>query len=45
MTLFFGTRPGKTEIKKLPNVACPHCAQTETLTVSKSSNWVHLFWI
>ncbi|QLG44416.1 zinc-ribbon domain-containing protein [Costertonia aggregata] len=45
MILFFGTRPGKTEIKKLPNVACPYCDLKGTLTASKSSNWFHLFWI
>jgi uncharacterized Zn-finger protein len=45
MIFFFGTRPGKTELKKLPNVACPYCSQFDTLTVSKSVNWFHLFWI
>lgn len=45
MILFFGTRPGKTEVKALDAVACPHCEQTSTLTVSRTSNWFHLFWI
>ncbi|WP_273567872.1 zinc-ribbon domain-containing protein [Maribacter halichondriae] len=45
MILFLGTRPGKTEIKQLQNVNCPFCAQSGTLTVSKTSNWFHLFWI
>ncbi|SHJ47163.1 zinc-ribbon domain-containing protein [Pseudozobellia thermophila] len=45
MILFFGTRPGKTEIKQLTGVACPYCEQVGTISVSKSSNWFHLFWI
>ena len=45
MIFFFGTRPGKTEIKNLANVACPYCEQSGTLTVSKTSNWFHFFWI
>jgi hypothetical protein len=45
MILFFGTRPGKSTVKKLPNVSCPFCRQTGTLTVSQTANYVHLFWI
>ncbi|MEO9891587.1 zinc-ribbon domain-containing protein [Aurantibacter sp.] len=45
MIFFFGTRPGKTEIKKLATVSCSHCEQIGTLTLSKSSNWFHFFWI
>ena len=45
MILFFGTRPGKTEIQQLPHVLCPYCEQTGTLTISRTSNWFHLFWI
>ncbi len=45
MILFLGTRPGKTEIGQLDDIACPHCEQTNTLTISKTSNWFHLFWI
>ncbi|MFS4449139.1 zinc-ribbon domain-containing protein [Maribacter sp. 2307UL18-2] len=45
MILFFGTRPGKTEIKSLHGVKCPYCAQPDTLTLSQTSNWFHLFWI
>ncbi|WP_282162562.1 zinc-ribbon domain-containing protein [Ulvibacterium marinum] len=45
MILFFGTRPGKTKLKSLPGVRCPHCVQTGTLTVSIASNYFHLFWI
>ena len=45
MILFLGTRPGKTEIKKLSGVACTYCNQKNTLTVSTSSNYFHLFWI
>ncbi len=45
MIFFFGTRPGKTEIKSLDLVACPHCEQKGTLTLSKTSNWFHFFWI
>ena len=45
MILFFGTRPGKTEIKKLPGATCPHCDQKDTLTASISSNFFHVFWI
>lgn len=45
MILFFGTRPGKTELKQLMGVSCLYCEQIGTLTVSKTSNWFHLFWI
>lgn len=45
MILFFGTRPGKTENKALGSIGCPFCEQIGTLTVSKTSNWFHLFWI
>lgn len=45
MILFFGTRPGKTEIVQMHGVACPFCEQKDTLTISKISNWFHLFWI
>lgn len=45
MILFFGTRPGKTEIKRLQYVSCPFCNQTGTLTVSMASNYFHLFWL
>jgi phage terminase large subunit GpA-like protein len=45
MILFFGTRPGKTEIKKLSGVTCPHCDQKNTLTASTSASYFHLFWI
>jgi DNA-directed RNA polymerase subunit RPC12/RpoP len=45
MILFFGTRPGKTEIKTLEKIRCPYCEQVGTLTVSKTSNWFHFFWI
>lgn len=45
MILFFGTRPGKTEITTLVNVSCPYCNQRDTLQVSMTSNWFHLFWI
>ncbi|WP_425234307.1 zinc-ribbon domain-containing protein [Ulvibacterium sp.] len=45
MILFFGTRPGKTEIKRLPSVRCPYCNKVGTLTVSIASNYFHLFWI
>ncbi|MGI9552553.1 MAG: zinc-ribbon domain-containing protein [Aurantibacter sp.] len=45
MIFFFGTRPGKTEIKTLAGAPCPYCEQTGTLTASKTSNWFHFFWI
>lgn len=45
MILFFGTRPGKTEIKKLPGVTCPHCNQKTTLNASTSASYFHMFWI
>lgn len=45
MIFFFGTRPGKTEIKSLDSGACSHCEQEGTLTASKTSNWFHFFWI
>ena len=45
MIFFFGTRPGKTEIKLLDDIVCPYCEQTGTLTVSRTRNWFHFFWI
>lgn len=45
MILFFGTRPGKTQIAELPNIKCSHCEQEGTLTISTTSTWFHLFWI
>ncbi len=45
MIFFFGTRSGKTETKKLEDVSCPHCEQSNTLTASKTSNYIHIFWI
>ena len=45
MIFFFGTRPGKIEIKQLQNVVCPYCEQEGALTASKTSNWFHFFWI
>ncbi|MCB0373084.1 MAG: zinc-ribbon domain-containing protein [Muricauda sp.] len=45
MILFFGTRPGKREIKALKNVTCPHCHQRDTLTAVSQPNYAHLFWI
>jgi len=44
MILFFGTRPGKSTIKKLQHVSCPFCEQRGTLTVSLTTNYAHLFW-
>ncbi|HEA23012.1 MAG TPA: zinc-ribbon domain-containing protein [Pricia antarctica] len=45
MILFFGTRPGKAENIHLDDVPCPFCGQIDTLTLSRTSNWFHLFWI
>lgn len=45
MILFFGTRPGKSTLRKLQYVSCPFCGQRGTLTVSQTSNYAHLFWI
>ncbi|MBQ4916060.1 zinc-ribbon domain-containing protein [Maribacter sp. MMG018] len=45
MILFFGTRPGKPEIRQLTNTPCPYCHQLGTLSLSISSNYFHLFWI
>lgn len=45
MILFFGTRPGKSKIEDLPNITCPHCQQTGSLTAYITSNYFHLFWI
>ena len=45
MILFFGTRPGKTTLKNLPDTSCPFCEQRGTLTVSQTTNYAHLFWI
>lgn len=45
MILFFGTRPGKTKITAIQNVTCPHCEQTNTLSLIATPNYFHLFWI
>ncbi|AYN66871.1 zinc-ribbon domain-containing protein [Euzebyella marina] len=45
MILFFGTRSGKTRSHSLPHTFCPYCEQQGTLTVYKTSNWFHIFWI
>jgi len=45
MIFFFGTRPGKLMLKNLEHVNCPYCEQIGTLSVSKTSNWFHFFWI
>ncbi len=45
MIFFFGTRPGETQSKYLPNIACDHCQQTGTLTVHQTPNFIHFFWI
>ncbi len=45
MILFFGTRPGKQQTRTLPNVSCPYCSQTGTLTTISQPNYFHLFWI
>jgi len=45
MILFFGTRQGKTNTKKLKDISCPHCHQVNTLSVAETSNYFHLFWI
>lgn len=45
MILFFGTKPGKKEIKALRSTTCPHCSQVGTLTAISQSNYIHVFWI
>ncbi|MCP4976571.1 MAG: zinc-ribbon domain-containing protein [Maribacter sp.] len=45
MILFFGTRPGREEIKKLHGASCPFCNQSNTLTASIQANFFHFFWI
>tara|TARA_R110000868_G_scaffold822_8_gene6135 strand:+ start:2497 stop:2739 length:243 start_codon:yes stop_codon:yes gene_type:complete len=45
MILFFGTRQGKINTKKINGILCPHCQQTNTLSLSETSNYFHLFWI
>jgi len=45
MILFFGTRPGKKETKRLPHTTCSHCGQTGTITAVAQPNYAHLFWI
>lgn len=45
MILFFGTRPGKQEIKLLMNSLCTYCHQQGTLTVVTRRNYAHIFWI
>lgn len=42
--IFFGARKGKTEKWPLP-VACPYCAQTDSLTLQRTPVYFHLFWI
>jgi len=45
MILFFGSRPGKRETKKLPLVQCPHCEQMGSLTLVSQANHAHIFWL
>lgn len=45
MILFFGTRPGKKEVKHLHGVSCPYCHQIGTLTAVSQPNYAHVFWI
>jgi hypothetical protein len=45
MILFFGTRPGKQEIKQLTQCACPFCQQQGSLTAITQANYAHLFWV
>ncbi|MEO1013260.1 MAG: zinc-ribbon domain-containing protein [Bacteroidota bacterium] len=45
MILFFGTRPGKTQIKTLKQVICPYCKQRGSLRASEATHYFHLFWI
>lgn len=45
MILFFGTRLGKKQFKQMPDVTCPFCEQSGTLTLIAQSNYFHLFWI
>lgn len=43
--LFFGTRPGKTKSWRLKGISCTYCGQKNTLSVSTTPNYFHLFWI
>ena len=45
MILFFGTRKGKRNTKKLRDVSCPYCQQSNTLSIEETSNYFHLFWV
>lgn len=45
MILFFGTRSGKPETKKLFNSTCPYCQQRGTLSAITQKNYFHIFWI
>ena len=45
MILFFGTRTGKPETKKLFNSICPYCQQQGTLIAISQKNYFHIFWI
>jgi len=45
MILFFGTRHGKKVVQQLHGVSCPHCHQTDTLTVISQPNYFHVFWL
>lgn len=45
MIFFFGTRPGTTDFKALPEVDCPYCGQSDTLTFLLTRSWFHIFWI
>jgi len=45
MILFLGTKPGKTTLITLQNIACPYCENKGTLTAVSSTTYFHLFWI
>lgn len=45
MLFFFGTRSTALATTPLPDLACAHCHQPETLTCTVFSRYVHLFWI
>lgn len=45
MILFFGTKKGKENSKKMPNLVCGHCGQKGTVTLYTQETLAHVFWL
>ncbi len=43
--LFFGTRTGRATTKLLQGSACSYCGRNNTLTVTITPNYFHIFWL